>query len=144
MSEFIKSKSVQVLLTVLAALILLVASFTAGVSVGERKARHFSKWSENYPRMFGTERGFRGMTPFRGAPDAHGAFGKILSVSGSDIVVQGKDGVEQNVLVSSSTEIRVGRERGGIDDIRPGDQAAVFGAPNEEGQIDARLIRLMK
>lgn len=138
MSDLIASKNVQAVLVGLAAVILFVATFAAGVSVGEQKARHFSNWSKNYPDMFdsrGNPRGPRG---------THGAFGKVLSVSGSEVVVQGRDGVEQNVLVTSSTEIRVGRERGAMDDVRPDDQAAVFGAPNDDGQIEARLIRLMK
>ena len=144
MSDLISSKYVQGILAGLIAVILLIASFAAGVSVGERKARHCSKWSDNYSQMFGPRRGGRGSPPFGLMPDTHGAFGKVLSLSGSEVVVQGKDGVERNVLVTSSTEIRVGRERGGIDDVRPDDQAAVFGAPNDKGQIEARLIRLMK
>lgn len=145
MNELMKSKLVQGILIVLGGLVLLSGAFAAGVDVGERKARHFNGWSQNYDRMFGDRRGFRGgKTPF-GAPSlpgGHGVFGKVLSVSGQQIVVQGKDGVEQNVLVASSTAIRIGREEGTPEDIRPDAEAAVFGSPNDQGQIEARLIRI--
>ncbi len=114
MIELIKSKVILTILVALGALVLLLGAFSAGVHVGERKVH------------------------YRG----HGVFGKILSVSGSTLVVQGKDNVEQNVLVSTSTVIRVGREQGSLADIHADNQAAVFGTPNDQGQIDARLIRL--
>jgi hypothetical protein len=143
MSEFIASKTFKVLLAVLGALILLVGSFSLGVRVGERKAFHFSGFAENYDRMF-RPGGGPGMMPFAPPPlpDSHGAFGKVLSVSGQSVMVQGRDGMEQNVLVSSSTEVRIGRDTGSITDIRPDDDASVFGVPNDAGQIDARLIRV--
>lgn len=131
----------------LGALILLAVAFSGGVAVGERKARHFAGWAENYGRMFdGPLRSPpRGMPMFNAPmlPGGYGVFGKVVSVSGQTVVVQGQDRVEQNVLITSSTEIRVGRDTGTVSDIRPDVDAAVFGAPNDQGQIEARLIRLM-
>jgi len=146
--EPISSLVTRRLLIVCGILLVVVAVFTLGVRVGERKARHFSGWYENYGRMLPPPRGFErdkraSMRP--PMPSGHGVFGKIISISGNSLVIQGKEGIEQNVIVTSSTTIRIGNE-----DIRPENlpttlpntDAAVFGAPNAQGQIEALLIRL--
>ena len=145
MSNFLKSRLFRILLACLGALILIVGSFSLGVNVGERKARHLSGWAENYGRMFPMRRDFPGDMPFAPPPmsESHGVFGKVLSVSDQTVVVQGQDGVEQNVLMTSSTEIRIGRDQAKASDIKPDEDASVFGTPNDKGQIEARLIRLM-
>lgn len=126
-------------------LIVILGVFMAGVSLGERKSRHFSGWCQNYGDMFNFRRGGDSRMPFPAPvlPFTHGVFGKVLSVEGSTVMVQGKDGLEQTVLVTSSTLIRDGRDPGTIENIRPGTEAAVLGDPNGQGQIDARLIRLI-
>jgi hypothetical protein len=126
-------------------MILLLGAFAGGVTVGERKARHFSNFSENYNHMFGPRHiGPGDRLPFGMPmlPEGHGVFGKVISVSGSNLVINGKDNVEQNVTVASSTAIRIGREDGTLADILPDTDVAVFGAPNDQGQIEARLIRI--
>ncbi|HEU0050873.1 MAG TPA: hypothetical protein VFQ60_02330 [Patescibacteria group bacterium] len=139
MSEFISSRILRWILIGLGALILLTGAFYAGIKTEERAERHFARWSENYGRLFGR-------MPRPGAPDfsgGHGVFGRIVSVSGSHIVVQGADEIEQEVEVSSSTAIRAGRSQASLGDLKPDMQAAVFGEPNAQGQIDARLIRIL-
>jgi hypothetical protein len=147
MQELLKSAMFKGVLFTLATLILLCGVFSLGVRVGERKAQHFSRWSENYGRMFGPRNGPGGGFPsspsFGQISDAHGAFGKVLSINGSMIVIQGKDNLEQNIFVTTSTAIRIGRDSGTLADIHPDTDAAVFGVPNEQGQIEARLIRVM-
>lgn len=147
MKELLASTMFKGILFALAAMILLCGVFSLGVRVGERKAQHFSRWSENYGRMFGSRGGPGGgfLSPplFGEMPDAHGAFGTVLSVNGSAIVIQGRDNLEQNVLATTTTVIRIGRGTGSFADIRPDIEVAVFGVPNEQGQIEARLIRLM-
>jgi len=145
MTDFLKSRTFRILLACLGAFILIVGSFSLGVNVGERKARHMNGWAENYGRMFPSRGDFPGDMPFAPPPmpGSHGVFGKVLSVTGQAIVVQGQDGVEQNVLVTSSTDIRIGRDQAKVSDIKPDADASVFGAPNDKGQIEARLIRLM-
>ncbi len=149
MNPFSDSPAMQRILISLAALIILIGTFTLGVNLGERKARHFSGWYENYGGMFYKHAPPmpRPGQPFAPRmPDPHGVFGKILSISDTNLVIQGKDGIEQNVLVTSSTVIRVGNERTNMTDLhREGIinlDAAAFGEPNGQGQIEARLIRL--
>jgi len=141
----INSRVLRVVLACLAAFILLTGAFCLGINVGERKAHHFAGWMDNYDRAFGHRppEGFK-MMPLEPAPfpGGHGVFGKVISVSGSNLVIQGPDAVEQDVTMTTSTQIRAGRDTIPMGDIRPDMDAAVFGAPNGRGQIDARLIRL--
>lgn len=132
-------------LFILASCIVLLATFTAGTVIGMRKAQHFDRWADNYPRMFRErDRGaFPGPLVPPTFPGAHGVFGRVISVAEPRVVVEGRDGVEQEVVATSSTLIRIGRREGAFADIRPDSEAAVFGAPNDAGQIEAKLIRVM-
>lgn len=142
MQHFLHSTTIQRVLIVLGVLVILCGTFSLGLRIGERKAGHFSGW----------ERGYRGMMPMmrRGTdrplfPNGHGVFGNVLSISDNSLVIQGRDGIEQTVLVTSSTTIRVGRETVELKDISKDLtklQASAFGAPNASGQVEARLIRL--
>lgn len=150
MTELIRSKLFQRALICLAALIVLLGTFYLGIMVGMRKARHFSGWSQNYERMFPPHYGGPGMDdrnapPFQPQtfPGGSGAFGKILSASGTALLISGKDGVEQNVVTTPETIIRVGRQNGTLQDLRPDTDVAIFGAPTGTGQIEARLIRVL-
>lgn len=128
------SKTLPAVLFALGGLILLSGSFALGVNIGERKSRHFDNWSRNYGRMM--------MNWRRDAPNPHGAFGKILSVSDSTLVIQDNNNVEQGVIMTSSTVIRIGRDHGSVTDLGPEINVAVFGRPNDQGQIEASLIRI--
>lgn len=149
MPQFIHSRVIMAILATLAALAVLAGVFQLGVTVGERKSRHFTRWYDNYnrnlmplaPRREGPGMPPGGM-PWPMLPNTHGVFGKILSINENSLVVQGKDNVEQNVIITSSTEIRAGRDAGTPEDLKPDTEVSVLGAPNEQGQIEARLIRL--
>ena len=129
----------------------LILGFAIGVHVGERKFRHFSAWSDRYDAelgrpMMGRSRGKGG--PMRGEmghmpfPGAHGVFGKVVSVSGTAMVVEGRDGIEQGVQMTTSTKVRSGAEEKSIADLSANDSVVVFGAPSGDGEIDAQLIRI--
>ncbi len=147
MQDLSTSPFVRRLLIVLASAVLLLGSFAAGVHVGERKARHLSRWQQNYPRIV-PSRGLpfnKRMPPLPPAlPGGHGIFGNILTLNGNTLVIQGKDGIEEQVLVTSSTTLRLDQRTIRFEDL-PADltrvEAAVFGTPTTQGQIEARLIR---
>lgn len=154
MSEFIKSKVLMWVLVCLAGIAVLAGVFQLGVSIGERKAQHFNRWNENYARNFGPQgmmgpgwgwEMMKGPQPFGQPmlPGGHGVFGKVLSTDGDKFVIQGQDNVEQSVLVTSSTAIRIGNSAATIGDIKADQDVSVFGRPNDQGQIEAKLIRLM-
>ncbi len=56
-------------------------------------------------------------------------------------LVKGKDDVEKMVLVSDKTEISRGRQTVRIDELKIDDSVVIIGSPNEQGQIEAKLIR---
>ncbi len=146
-TDISKSKVLRTLILGCATVLLLVATFTFGVVIGERKADHFSRWSDRYDRSLrpsrkSFERRRAWQFPFPSLPDTHAAFGRILSVADHELTVQQNDREEKNILVTSSTVIRIGRESGTQDDLRTDAHVAIFGGPNDQGQIEARLIRI--
>jgi hypothetical protein len=148
MQSLIQSKWLQTVVVGLAALLVLGFVFELGMTVGIRKASHVTNFCNGYPRMFGHRPpgmfGGPGNGPDMGPGfGSHGVFGKVLSVSGNTVIVQSKDLIEQDVLVTSSTKIRLGNEEFSLQEVHPGEDAAVFGVPNDLGQIEARLIRML-
>ncbi len=125
------------------AFVLLLTAFATGLSIGENKSRHFFGLCGGFDQAMRPPHGFRGPFPPAALPGGYGVFGKILSVSGTTMVVHGKDNADQTVLMTSSTIIRVGSENGTTEDILADKSVSVFGMPNGQGQIVARLIRLV-
>lgn len=138
---------------------LLLLSFKTGEFVGYKKARFSYRWAENYHQNFGgPQSGFmRGpMGKFMPAPmngfmrdvagkdymNAHGITGAILKIDGSTIVIQGQDGIEKTVLVSDNTIIKKRRGTVALKDLKVNDTVVIIGSPNDQGQIEAKLIRI--
>lgn len=147
---FHSSKKVRMTLIILAALIVVLVIFRAGVSVGYHKATFSSKLGENYYyRAFGRE---GGPQPFNtrlneldrnDLTSGHGAAGKIVKISLPTFVVSSPDNIEKVVLISGATEIRRFRDMASSSDLKVDQGVIVLGAPNAEGQIEAHLIRLI-
>lgn len=118
-------------------LLLWVGTLALGIRIGEQRATHDVRVSNRYNRFF--QRGPSIMS------DSHGAFGTILSISGDGtLFIQGDERVpEQLVRFTSSTLIRSGRNRVSSRDLRPDMNVGVFGVPDSEGQINAKLIRIL-
>lgn len=131
----------------LAGFVVLILVFGAGVKVGTIKAKYSYRWAENYHRNFGGPRGgfFGDLKSFPQGEfiNAHGVFGSIIKIEGNTIITKAKDDdVEKTVLVSDSTIIQKGRERVKLPDLKVDEDIVVIGSPNEEGQIEAKLIRV--
>jgi len=130
----------------LAGFAVLILVFGAGVKVGTMKAKYSYRWAENYHRNFGGPRGgfFGELKNFpRGEfINAHGVFGSIIKIEGNTIIAKAKDDVEKTVLVSDSTIIEKGRERVQLSNLKVDEGVVIIGSPNEEGQIEAKLIRV--
>ncbi len=146
--EFLKSKKVAVLIVALFCLAILVGTFSMGVAVGYRKARFSYAWGENYHRNFGGPRGgfLRNFSQDFIGKDfigAHGTFGQIIEVKDSELVVMGKDGIEQIVKVNVDTEIRRFQDIIQLNDLKVDEPIVVIGEPNDLGQIIAKFIRVM-
>jgi hypothetical protein len=139
----------------LAGFVILILAFGAGVKVGTLKARYSYRWADNYHKNFaGPRGGFFGDWRRFPAGDfigGHGTFGEIIEMKDNGFVIKGQENVEKVIIVNQGTSIIKGREpisaKGGAasagkDGLKVGDRLVVIGSPNEEGQIEAKFIRI--
>lgn len=70
-------------------------------------------------------------------------FGEIIEVKdGSFLIKTGEDG-ERLILMNQSTNLRRGREF--LEEkLQIGDYVIIVGSPNQDGSVEARVIRLVK
>jgi len=137
--------SFKSILLVLIGVIFLLGAYQVGVFMGYRRAMYSFRWGQNYHRNFGgPPRGFFGdiKDSSLGFTDAHGIFGSVLKIEGSTLIILDKDQTEKKVLTTSLTSIRRANETIPISNIFATERVVIIGSPNEEGQIEARLIRL--
>ena len=120
----------------------LLVVFGLGVNVGYRKAVFASRSGENYYHNFlGTApNGFSGPMPM----NPHGIAGMIFDISSTTLSVRDPQGNEESVVVSGDTIIRETNETVSVSELAVGDQVAVIGEPNDQGQIRARFIRVFE
>ncbi len=125
--------------------VLILLAFGAGVKVGVSKAKFSYRWAESYHKNFGGPRGgfvddWRRF-PARDFINAHGSFGEIIEIKDKEFVVRGRENVEKVILITEETIITKGREtiKNGL---KVGDRVVVIGSPDEEGKIEAKLIRV--
>ncbi len=78
-----------------------------------------------------------------GMPGGHGAVGKIVKVSLPSIVIEGPDNIEKEVIINESTLIRSSGPDATSTDLKMDDFVTILGTPNEDGQIQAKLIRVL-
>jgi hypothetical protein len=155
-NKFFQSKTFRIGLIFIGALIVLLLVFKAGVFVGYKKAQFSYRWGENYHRNFaGPRSGFFGDFR-RGLGDrdyinAHGTFGSIIKIDpaagsgqAATLIVKGSDNTEKTILVSDKTTIKSRREAIKIKDLKVDDRIVIIGSPNEQGQIEAKFIRLFR
>lgn len=144
--EYIQSQSFRgILIGIFIAIIALVI-FQSGVAVGERKASFAHRFGDNFERNFRDPRGGgfmqRGLPGGVNMPSGHGAVGEVVSIALPLVVVAGPDNLEKTVVVTDTTEIREFRDTISANELTVGDFIIVLGTPNDEGQVDAKLIRL--
>jgi hypothetical protein len=79
-------------------------------------------------------------------PIGHGAVGKITQIETATITLQTRGGATQTILADSQTRVERGAPKTtklNLRDLKVGDQIIVTGAPNAQGQIKAKLIRVL-
>jgi hypothetical protein len=144
--EYIQSKVFKGILTGIFIAIIALVIFQAGVAVGNRKASFAHRFGDNFERNFRDPRGggFMKMGFPGGAdkPSGHGAAGEIVSIALPLVVVAGPDNLEKVVVVTDTTQVRKFQENIEVNELAVGDFIVVLGTPNNEGQVDAKLIRL--
>jgi len=142
----LKSKILKIILYIIGFLVIATLIFRMGMIAGVEKASFGRNWGDNYSENFGMmKNGPRMMMDdFDNFPNPHGAIGKIIKIdAGSVIVLDIKDNTEKAVLVSSDTIIKLARENVSLNDLKVNDSVIIIGSPNDSGQIEAKLIRIM-
>jgi hypothetical protein len=148
-----QSKLVQGIIIGIVVVIVLLSVFAVGVRVGDRRAQFVGNFGDKFDRNF---RG-PGMMDNNGGgmfgldlkddremdPNSHGAVGQILTIDSSKIVVSGSDNLEKIILINKNTLVREFQTEKNLQDLKVGDSIVVIGSPNGQGQIEAKLIRIM-
>jgi len=143
-NNFLESKLFKAIVLSMATFIVLAFVFGLGVFVGTKKADFSFKWAEEYHRNFGgPQEGFFGNMMGDQFTAANGAFGQIIKISDGILTVKDKDNPEKIVLVNDETSIIYQRQNLKLSDLKTGDNVVVIGDPNDDGQIQAKLIRVL-
>lgn len=158
--QITESKYFKTVLGLLGCLIAALVIFTAGVRVGEHRARYSYQWGANYERNFmagprGMMNDFPEKNGFKSDPrsmmrnfegrefrNGHGTSGIITSITDNNIVIRDRDGKENTVAVSERTLIKNGPIDVKIGELKNEQKIVALGRPNENGTIDADLIRV--
>jgi hypothetical protein len=142
----LQSTSFRKMLYGIGGLVCALVIFQAGMCVGERKAAFAYRFGDNYYRNFGDHpmrHGAFGLPKGGNFSEAHGATGKVLTVTPNTLVILGRDNVEKIVLVTGETMIKHFRDEIPLTDIRVDDFVVVIGSPNDTSQIEAKFIRIL-
>jgi hypothetical protein len=147
MKEFkniVSSKKARLAVGIIGAVVLALLIFHAGVVFGSHRNSFGSPSGRS-----GMSRGFR--PPFLPSgfelphgfiPNRHGAVGAITAITLPTLTMETREGMSKTIMVSTSTMIR---NMGGVDTktLSVGDKIIVLGGPDNQGRIDAKLIRIL-
>ena len=138
--DFFGSKKISYALAGLFALIVALLIFQAGMFVGYRKAKFSYRMGDNFHRTFGERKGGFVRGDF---PGGHGTIGKIIKIDLPTLIIEDRDNVEKIIIIKDDTAVRRFRESVKSSDLKTDDYVVVIGTPNDSGQIEARLIRIV-
>lgn len=150
-NNFFQSKNFRRILYGIGTAIVVLLIFQAGMFVGYRKASFSYRWGDNYYRAFGGHRGGERMMDekimdsFRGKDftNSSGAIGKIVNINLPALTIKNSDGIEKMILIAHDTEVRRFRETIKADELKIGDFIVAIGAPNDDAQVEAKIVRIM-
>lgn len=131
----------------LCSILVILISFGMGIIVGYRRAVFASNWNQNYNHNFyGMPMpGFMRSSAEQPPPfNPHGVVGEVIDVGSSSISVQDSNGNEQSVFVATATPIRDMDDTIPLMEIQVGDHVTIIGEPNDNGQVEARFIRVVE
>lgn len=138
------SKLFKTIIVVGVALVIILATFLLGVSVGFHKASFSYRVGEHYDVLFGKNDTIDVPPSFDAddIPGGHEAAGKIISVELPSFVVVGPDNIEKKVEVEDGTVITELRGSASSSDIAIGESAVIIGEPGTNSDIEAQFIRI--
>ena len=123
--------------------VILLLVFEAGEIVGSREANFSYRWSENYQRNFAGGSAGNPDLGRGGFLMSGGIFGSVIKTASSSLIVQDRDDAEKVITISSGTVIRRFRDSISVGDLQENDPVVIIGSPNNSGQIEAKLIRVL-
>jgi hypothetical protein len=138
------SNSISKLVIALLIILIILVVFQAGFMVGYHKGVFSSNLDRNYMRGPNDPRSF--FEPFMHEGDdvnPHGAVGEIVSMNLPVIMIKGPRMAEEVILVNSNTTVRNFRQTASTSDLSIGKSVIVIGEPNERGEIEASLVRII-
>lgn len=144
--EYIKSFSFKKLLIGLAGVTILLLVFSAGLMLGKARSEFEKDWEENYyGNIIGPgARGMKGMMGLaRPGFNPHSGLGQIIKIDGNHIIVKGPDNLEKAIAADEKTIIRKFDQILNVSDLNLDEFIVVVGRPNNFGQLEAKLIRVM-
>jgi hypothetical protein len=143
--DMYSSKIVRNIIIGIGIVIIILGVLQVGMSVGEHRARFAGEFGNNFERNFMEPRGgmMRGLGFDEMMPGGHGAVGEIVSINLPQIIVSGPDNLEKTILVGTSTVVRRFQENIQSSELKTNDFVVVIGNPNDSGQVEAKLIRIM-
>lgn len=143
-NKFLQSKLFKGIILAIGALIILLLVFQAGMMVGFRKANFSYRWADNYHQNFaGPRNGFSGDFMGKDFIEANGVFGSIIKISSSSLAIKGRNDIEKIILLNNDTVIKRFENSIKPSDLKIDEPIVVIGSPNDAGQIEAKLIRVL-
>lgn len=143
--EIVKSKWFRRVVIVLSVLVIALLIFQLGQFVGFRRAQFSSRYGEMYYRDGFFDRRPGPIDEFHGKNFlmGNGITGRIIQISTSSLVVMGPDNLEKIISFTPQTPIHAFRGTILISELKINDVIVVIGTPDETGQINAKLIRIL-
>ena len=138
-----QSVNTKIALRILGALVVALIIFQTGVAVGFHKATFNKDWDDHYYDNFGPRRNPVEIGANKEFPNAHGANGQIVKVELPNIIVQDRDDKEKVVVLNDQTKIMQRNQELKPEDLAVDTFVVILGNPNDQGQIEAKFIRLM-
>lgn len=146
--NFWPNKKIKWLIFTVLILILLIIFFKLGVYWGYKKNSFSYNWCRGYQRNFDpgfySGGGFNKMRKFDKEPflRGYGISGKIVLIKDSGFVLEDSDGIEKIILVFENTILKKNGLNIKFSDLKEGDFVVILGKPNQNGEIEAKLIRV--
>ncbi|MDE2001672.1 MAG: hypothetical protein KGI60_03880 [Patescibacteria group bacterium] len=141
--NFMLSRGFKIALTIIGCLVVGLLIFQAGILVGYHRALFAHRGANSYIGVF--ENPGHGPFPEMSAayPNTFGAIGKIVTISLPTIMVEDGNNTEKMIMTSPDTAVREFRQALSLSDLKVNDSVVIVGSPNDQGAIQAQLIRVM-
>jgi hypothetical protein len=138
--KFFDSK-IFIVFFIIGEIILLLLAFGIGIIIGSKKADFSCNMDKNYERNFGGPNIPGDLNGDLGS--SHGIFGQIIKIDDNFIIIKDSNSTEKVISVEGDVAIKKFRDTIKLSDLKVDDRIVVIGSPNDNGEIEAKLIRLM-